>query len=261
MSKMMNFLKWAALVLRCLIIVIILLLMMLFCVQSMRGQEVPLVRAQHSSFVSYYDIVKHNPALVVYQLEARHFAGSYKVSGRHFKQDTKLPKPRVKDSDYSGSGYVRGHLCSAGDRDSDKAWLKETYLSSNLVPMTMLCNSGSWKMIEDSCRALAMQDHRLKVGRGPLYRSAADVLQLVIQNRFCIAIPDGFFCVAECIDCGLVYFSACENVGSRQKDRVIHARYVSQVPAASFESDTRVRMLLTKIFGIWSLEAYETITH
>ena len=271
MSGLQNFLNDLAKILRIVILLTILLMMWLFCTQKLHGQEVPLIRVQHDSFVSYYDLEAHNPALVVYQLEARHFAGSYKVSGRHFKQDTKLPRPRVKDSDYSGTGYVRGHLCSAGDRDSDKAWLKETYLTSNLVPMTMLCNSGPWKVIEDSCRALALAGHRLKVGRGPLYKDIPRLLQFVLQNRFRITIPDGFFCVAECMDCGRTYFSACYNHSSYQ------AASVLQIGRAATESvihnsqercdtsevlllDNRVRMLLTKIFGIWSLEALETIT-
>lgn len=272
MSGFQNFLNDLAKILRIVILLTILLMMWLFCTQKLHGQEVPLIRVQHDSFVSYYDLETHNPSLVVYQLEARHFAGSYKVSGRHFKQDTKLPRPRVKDSDYSGTGYVRGHLCSAGDRDSDKAWLKETYLTSNLVPMTMVCNSGAWKMIEDSCRALALAGHRLKVGRGPLYGDIPRLLQYVVQTRFRITIPDGFFCVAECIDCGQSYFSACYNrssyeaanvlqVGSAAAERVIRNSRNDVTRLEDLLLDNRVRMLLTKIFGIWSLEALETITH
>ena len=271
MSGLQNFLNDLAKILRIVILLTILLMMWLFCTQNLHGQEVPLIRVQHESFVSYYDLEAHNPALVVYQLEARHFAGSYKVSGRHFKQDTKLPRPRVKDSDYSGTGYVRGHLCSAGDRDSDKAWLKETYLTSNLVPMTMICNSGPWKVIEDSCRALALAGHRLKIGRGPLYGDIPRLLQFVLQNRFRITIPDGFFCVAECMDCGRTYFSVCYNHSSYQAASVLQIgrAATSNVIRNSQERcntsevlllDNRVRMLLTKIFGIWSLEALETIT-
>lgn len=257
--------------LRTLLLVLILLLMWVFCVRSIYAQPLPLVRAQHQSFVSYYDIEKHNPALVVYPLEFSHFAGVQKVGSRHFKMDTQLPRPRVKDSDYSNTGYVRGHLCSAGDRDSDKAWLKETYLTSNLVPMTMVCNSGAFKVMEDSCRALAEAGHRLLIGRAPVYGDIPTCLQDVIQNRFCITIPEAFFCVAMCRDCDLRYVTLIPNDGtnhlehvsqlrSGQPSDVIREQIFSRNTRGVFNSDERISILLTNIFGLWCREEYETIT-
>ena len=163
--------------------------------------------------------------------------------------DTQLPKPRVKDSDYSNTGYVRGHLCSAGDRDSNKAWLKETYLTSNVVPMTMVCNSGAFKAIEDTCRALAMRGHRLLIGRAPVYGDIPTSLEHVSQKRFCIAIPQAFFCVAMCRDCDLRLIQVCYNHGTKDLLDVIQ-----------FRNDERVSILLTNIFGLWCREEYETIT-
>lgn len=257
--------------LRTLLVVLILLLLWVFCVRSIYAQPLPLVRAQHQSFVSYYDIEKHNPALVVYPLEFSHFAGVLKVGSRHFKMDTQLPRPRVKDSDYSNTGYVRGHLCSAGDRDSDKAWLKETYLTSNLVPMTMVCNSGSFKAMEDSCRALAMAGHKLLIGRAPVYKDIPRFLEYVIQNRFCIAIPEAFFCVAMCNDCDLRYITLIPNDDAKHPDvvsqlrsghpsDVIQHQQLLDSPIVYYTKDIRISILLTNIFGSWSLEAYETIT-
>lgn len=258
--------------LRGVLLAIIVVLLWVFCVRAMHAQPIPLVRAQHDSFVSYYDLEKHNPAMVVYQLEFSHFAGTNKVGNRHFKMDTQLPRPRVKDSDYSNTGYVRGHLCSAGDRDSNKAWLKETYLTSNLVPMTMVCNSGGFKAIEDSCRALAMRGHILLVGRMPLYGDIPRVLEHVSQTRFCIAIPEAFFCVAMCRDCDLKLSQVCYNHGTNVLEDVIAARFVSQNSVSQFQRphevsslyytrDKRISILLTNIFGVWCREEYETITH
>lgn len=246
--------------LRYVIIAIIVVLMWIFSVRAMFAQQLPLVRAQHQSFVSYYDIEKHNPALVVYQLEFSHFASANKIGTRHFKMDTQLPKPRVKDSDYSNTGYVRGHLCSAGDRDSNKAWLKETYLTSNVVPMTMVCNSGAFKAIEDTCRALAMRGHRLLIGRSPVYGDILTCLEHVSQKRFCIAIPQAFFCVAMCRDCDLRLIQVCDNSGTKRLRDVLqngrgHTSYVIR-----FNRDERISILLTNIFGLWCREEYETIT-
>lgn len=246
---------------RSVLIVVFIILLWVFCIRSMHAQSFPLVRAQHDSYVSYYDLEKHNPALVVYPLEFSHFAGANKIGNRHFKMDTQLPRPRVKDSDYSNTGYVRGHLCSAGDRDNDKSWLKETYLTSNMVPMTMICNSGAFKAIEDSCRALAMRGHRLLIGRAPVYGDIPTCLQHVSQNRLCIAIPDAFFCVTMCRECNLRLIQVCYNHGTNELQDVSQSGRADTSDVIQFNRDERISILLTNIFGSWSREEYETITH
>ena len=261
MNKFLDVLRTILLFARWLIIAIILVSLWVWAVQATHAQGVPLVKVTHDSFVSYYDIQTHNPALIVYQLEYSHFAGVLKPSGRHFKMDTQLPRPRVKDSDYTNSGYVRGHLCSAADRDSKKSWLKETYLTSNLVPMTMICNSGLWKAIEDSCRMLAIMGHRLRVGRWPLYNKLEYVLQASQAKGVCIAIPAGFACAAMCLDCDLRFFQWCPNLRSGSPQLVIQDIPSTPDNVVQFRNDPRVSMLLTNIFGVWCREEYGTITH
>ncbi len=255
-----DFKRGAISYIRSVLIVLVIILLWVFCVRSMHAQPLPLVRAQHESFVSYYDLEKHNPALVVYPLEFSHFAGANKIGNRHFKMDTQLPRPRVKDSDYSNTGYVRGHLCSAGDRDSDKSWLKETYLTSNMVPMTMVCNSGQFKAMEDSCRALAMHGHRLLIGRAPVYRDIPTCLQHVSQARVCITIPEAFFCVAMCRDCDLRLIQVCYNHGTKVLQDVSQPKQLLEASSLYYTRDERISILLTNIFGSWSREEYETIT-
>ena len=255
-----DFKRGAIYYIRSVLIVLVIILLWVFCVRSMHAQPLPLVRAQHESFVSYYDLEKHNPALVVYPLEFSHFAGANKIGNRHFKMDTQLPRPRVKDSDYSNTGYVRGHLCSAGDRDSDKSWLKETYLTSNMVPMTMVCNSGQFKAMEDSCRTLAMHGHRLLIGRAPVYRDIPMCLEHVSQNRFCITVPEAFFCVAMCRDCDLRLIQVCYNRGTKVPENVLQLRQQLTDSSMYYTRDERISVLLTNIFGLWCREEYETIT-
>ena len=232
-----------------LLLVFIILFLLFVCLRHARAQSVPLVRAAHDSFVSYYDVETHNPALVVFNLEAAHFAGNCKVGSRHFKMDTKLPRPRVKDADYSNTGYVRGHLLAAADRDSRKDWMRETFLTSNLVPMTMVTNSGPWKAIEDSCRALALAGHHLTVARGPLYYKVPGSGTLVLHTRYAIQVPSGFFCMAKCMYCNLRFCSMCYNSGTKSSGGVLQ-----------FTMDERISVLLQNILGLWSREEYETIT-
>lgn len=232
-------------------------LLAVFGVAKCAAQTVPLVRVKHDCFTCYYDIEKHNPALVVYYLEASHFAGTLTVKGRHFKADTRLPRPRVMDKHYSNTGFVRGHLMSAGDRDSDKAWLKESYLTSNLVPMTMVCNSGSWKVIEDSCRALALAGHRLLICRGPMYGDIPTVLKHVLQ----ITVPDAFFCLLKCVDCGYRGAMFASNTISLGKNNgAAESLQGKRNTGSQGRVSSTVLALLTNILGLWSQEVFETTT-
>ena len=244
------------------IIVVWCLVALIWCICIVKGcaQNVPLIKVSHDSFVSYYDQQLKNPALVCYVLEWKHFSGSNKVAGRHFKADTKLPKPRVLDKDFTGSGYVRGHLCSAGDRDSDKKWLKETYLTSNLVPMTMYCNSGAWKVIEDSCRTLAKAGHRLIIARGPLYKKYPEPTAVRNTSQVRITVPQGFFSFAKCLDCGAATSLVCFNSGTTLDVDVLQDGCRPPQDVIQFVRDERVSVLLQNIIGTWSREEYETIT-
>lgn len=156
----------------------------------------PLFLVRHDAFVSYYDCSVLNPACVVWVLTPDAFRGNLKPSNRHFKTDAQLPAPRVKDSDLKGTGYVRGHLCPAGDRDSDKGLLKETYLTSNLSPMTMVCNSGPWKALEDSCRMLALSHGRLLIAAGGIFMNC----DTISSGRKRIVVPSGFWKMAKCLN-------------------------------------------------------------
>lgn len=227
----------------------------IICIKG-QAQTLGLVVAKHDAFVSYYDTNTGCPALVTYELSHQDFAGTNKVGSRRFKMDTKLPRPRVKDSDYQNTGYVRGHLCSAADRDSRKDLLKETYLTSNLVPMTMVCNSGPWRVVEDACRDHAKMGHVLKVARGVLYCPAAAGIERVLhsaaaakKNTVVICIPDAFFCLAE-----------CQNCRYRESWRVCNTIPESGSTSCTYEKDLRVYQLLGNYLGSWSQEEYETIT-
>lgn len=165
----------------------------------------PLIEAKHLSYVSYYDLQGHIPAVVLYNLHPTHFSGSYSPKTRHFKQDRQLPPPRVKDEDYANSGYVRGHLCPAGDRDSYPEWMKDTYSMANVIPMTMVTNSGPIKAVEDSCRLLAMNGHPLTIAVIPVFpmvdfspSAAADDMSVLRSRDLAIVIPTGVVRWARC---------------------------------------------------------------
>ena len=131
--------------------------------------QAPLVHARHLSYDIVYDYARMAPAMVFWTLQSSDFTGTMTAKPKYFKQDRFLPKPRLKNEVFTFIGYQRGHLCPSGDRDSRKEWFKDTFVTSNIVPMTAETNAGAWKETETLCRWLAVQGHQLKIVAGPVW--------------------------------------------------------------------------------------------
>ena len=168
-----------------------------------RGQENAVyVPAHHLTYDVLYEYPRLAPAVVSYILDGSDFRGTQLSKPKHFKMDYRLPPPRVKNSAYTFSGYQRGHLCPSGDRDSRKDWYKDTYYTSNIVPMTAVANAGGWKETETFCRLMASQGHRLKIACGPVWYPqsiAAEKFTAVSNTISVAAVPPAMWKVARCL--------------------------------------------------------------
>lgn len=74
----------------------------------------------------------------------------------NFRADTSLPTGwyRVSNTDYSGSGYDRGHNCPSADRTKNSTDNGATFLMTNMIPQTPDNNQGPWARLEDYTRTL-----------------------------------------------------------------------------------------------------------
>ena len=61
-------------------------------------------------------------------------------------------------SDYSNSGFSRGHLCPSADRLCSKDQNKQTFFLSNMQPQYQSHNGGLWSRLEDQVRKYATDD-------------------------------------------------------------------------------------------------------
>lgn len=75
----------------------------------------------------------------------------------NFRPNPALPENwyKVKSSDYSGSGYDRGHMVASADRDRSADDQSTTYLMTNIVPQAPDNNQGPWAEFEIYCRTVA----------------------------------------------------------------------------------------------------------
>ncbi|HEY0459503.1 MAG TPA: DNA/RNA non-specific endonuclease [Pyrinomonadaceae bacterium] len=85
-----------------------------------------------------------------------------------FRADTSLPVGwyQVQGTDYSGSGYDRGHMCPSADRTKTVADNDATFLMSNMIPQAPTNNQQTWANLESYCRTLAQQGSELYIISG-----------------------------------------------------------------------------------------------
>ncbi|MDT7543531.1 MAG: endonuclease mitochondrial [Acidobacteriota bacterium] len=85
-----------------------------------------------------------------------------------FRADTTLPAGwyQVQGTDYSGSGFDRGHHTPSADRTSTVADNSATFLMTNMMPQAPDNNQGPWEQLESYCRTLISQGNELYIIAG-----------------------------------------------------------------------------------------------
>ncbi len=131
-----------------------------------------------------------------------HLSSSWMGSARRcncFKRDTGLPSNffRATTSDYTGSGFDRGHLCPSADRNGSSTSNSNTYYMTNIAPQSPDNNQRSWKNLEDYLRSLAQDGNEIHIIAGIAGQGGSG------RNGFAntidggnISVPDSFWKVA-----------------------------------------------------------------
>ncbi len=85
-----------------------------------------------------------------------------------FVPDDSLPADwyHVKPSDYSGTGFDRGHMCPSKDRSATRPANDEVFLMTNILPQSPANNQKGWEKLEDYCRQLAAEGSELYIVSG-----------------------------------------------------------------------------------------------
>ncbi len=85
-----------------------------------------------------------------------------------FRADTALPAGwyQVQGTDYSGSGYDRGHMCPSADRTKTVADNDATFLMTNMIPQAPTNNQQTWANLESYCRTLVNSGSELYIISG-----------------------------------------------------------------------------------------------
>lgn len=85
-----------------------------------------------------------------------------------YRPDTTLPAGwyQVLGTDYSGSGFDRGHHTPSGDRTSTVPDNSATFLMNNMMPQAPDNNQGPWEAFESFCRTVVGQGNEIYIFAG-----------------------------------------------------------------------------------------------
>lgn len=105
-----------------------------------------------------------------------------------FQPDTNLPSGYtiVTPTDYTRSGYDRGHNCPSADRSAHVEDNRAVFLMSNITPQAHGMNAGPWEKLESECRTLARQGNSLHIITGHGFSSPS--YDTISKKK--IAVPD-----------------------------------------------------------------------
>ncbi len=117
-------------------------------------------------YVLSYNKTKGTPNWVSWQLNRSWLGNTQRQN--NFRPDETLPSEwyQVKPSDYTNSGYDKGHMAPSADRTKTIADNSATFLMSNMVPQAPDLNQGPWADLEEYCRELVSQGKELYILAG-----------------------------------------------------------------------------------------------
>ena len=106
-----------------------------------------------------------------------------------FERDPEVVGGTASTTDYSGTGYVRGHLVPVADVSYDSSAMNESFLMSNIAPMKPQFNDGIWMELEETIRDWAYAYKEIYVTTGPVLTRG----EVVPIGKSKIAAPAYFF--------------------------------------------------------------------
>lgn len=160
----------------------------------------------------YLPLIKTDDQIVKHQLFTLKYVEQYEVAAwvayfirldeisQRLERDNEfMPDPLVRtgsalSSDYSRSGFDRGHLCPAGDFNSSRSIKKETFYMSNISPQVPYFNRGIWNDLEVKFRDWVHRDGDIFMVTGPVLRDGLETM----GRSNTIAVPEYFYKVAFC---------------------------------------------------------------
>jgi len=144
---------------------------------------------QHSAYSLVYNHKHMQAKWVAYNLTYGNTVGGAERSSK-FSIDPSISPRTAVTSDYTKTGYDRGHLAPAGDMKFSAQAMAESFYMSNVSPQLPGFNRGIWKKLEEQFRSWAPSSHTVFVVTGPVL---IDPINSHIGQTCSISVPWRFY--------------------------------------------------------------------
>lgn len=159
-----------------------------------------------AQYVLSYNYSRNVPNWVSWELNKKWYGKAIRYKGR-FITDKTLPSDfyRVNHSDYTGSGYDRGHMVRSEERSKNAKDNKSTFYLTNIIPQKEDLNRGVWLDFEMFCEKLCKEENKeLFVIAGGIFHTDNSIDELV-------SIPDSCFKIVVILESNQTIIDINEN--------------------------------------------------
>ena len=146
----------------------------------------------HNGYSLSYSETHEQAEWVAYELKKSQLSNS-KFERPYFQIDKAVSTGAADWRNYKNSGYDRGHLCPAGDRNYSQAAYNETFLTSNISPQQHDFNAGIWNSLEQKVRYWAHKYNGVFVVTGGVLNTYTKTIgeeKVSVPNQFYKIILD-----------------------------------------------------------------------
>lgn len=141
---------------------------------------------EYTGFTLSYNKDNRTPNYVAWELLGTEVSNEVSRSD-NFWQDDDIDGC-TKHSDYTGSGYDRGHMCPAADQKWSKEAMNDCFVMANMCPQLHDLNAGAWETLESKERIWAKRDSAVMIIAGPIYTDGETYIE-----KSKVKVPDAFF--------------------------------------------------------------------
>lgn len=142
-------------------------------------------RIAYTGFIVYFNASMHVPSSVSYVLTRDRLDGTAQRYGE-FEADPGV-RGCAQPSDYSHSGYQRGHMAPAQDMAWSEESMHASFYMTNVCPQSQRLNEDAWAKLEEKVREWVQRDSVLVVVTGPVLEQGLERIEgsgVVIPRRF-----------------------------------------------------------------------------
>ena len=147
-----------------------------------------------SGYVVSYNSGRKVPNWVSWELNTSYLGSTPRQDD--YRTDDTLPAtlPQALLSDYSNSGFDRGHMCPSADRTLTTTANSQTFYLSNMVPQAANNNRGPWADLENEARSIAQSGKELFIVAGGVFSTSSRTIGSGLS------VPDTTFKVIVVLD-------------------------------------------------------------